>query len=71
MIWNFFFRRGSHIAYNEGLLGQGSYLPRISLEFLQAARQVLGSKADSDRTSRGPSTYDSSPNSSNDSGFME
>ncbi|XP_023347376.1 protein ABHD1 [Eurytemora carolleeae] len=64
-------KRGSHIAYNEGLLGQGSYLPRISLEFLQAARQVLGSNTDLGRTSRSPSTYDSSPNSSNDSGFME
>jgi len=33
-------KRGSHIAYNEGMFGTGDYLPRISLEFLQAARNL-------------------------------
>ena len=32
-------KRGSHIAYNEGLLGTGNYL---SLDYLEAARRILG-----------------------------
>lgn len=32
-------QRGSHIAFNEGLFGQGNYLSRISLDFLDAARE--------------------------------
>jgi len=35
-------KRGSHIAYNEGLLGTGNYLPRLSLDYLEAARRILG-----------------------------
>jgi len=31
--------RGSHIAFNEGLFGQGNYLSRISFDFLEAARE--------------------------------
>ena len=31
---------GSHIAYNEGLLGQGAFLPRIAMAFLETARAV-------------------------------
>jgi len=37
-------KRGSHIAYNEGLLGLGSYLPRVSLDFLEAARKEFVTK---------------------------
>jgi predicted alpha/beta-fold hydrolase len=33
-------KRGSHIAYNEGLLGTGCYMSRITMDFLQAAREV-------------------------------
>ena len=29
--------RGSHVAFNEGLLGRGSYHARISFDFLDAA----------------------------------
>ena len=29
---------GSHIAYNEGLFGEGSYLCRISFDFLDGVR---------------------------------
>jgi len=32
-------QRGSHIAFNEGLFGQGNYLSRISFDFLDAARK--------------------------------
>jgi len=32
--------RGSHIAYNEGLFGQGNYLTRVSMDFLESARLV-------------------------------
>ena len=39
--------RGSHIAYNEGLLGQGNYLCRITMEFLESAR-LLSDKADTE-----------------------
>ena len=31
-------RKGSHIAFNEGVLGTGSYLARITMDFLEAAR---------------------------------
>jgi predicted alpha/beta-fold hydrolase len=30
--------RGSHIAFNEGLLGTGSYMHRVSMDFLESAR---------------------------------
>lgn len=33
-------KRGSHIAYNEGLLGQGNYLSRVSLDFLESSRKL-------------------------------
>ena len=32
-------RRGSHIAFNEGLLGQGDYLSRVSMDFLESAKR--------------------------------
>lgn len=36
-------RRGSHVAFNEGLFGGGSYIARVSFEFLEAARhETLG-----------------------------
>ena len=31
---------GSHIAYSEGILGEGNYLVRLSLTFLEAARET-------------------------------
>lgn len=33
-------QRGSHIAFNEGLLGTGNYLSRVTMDFLDAARAV-------------------------------
>ena len=33
-------KRGGHVAFCEGWLGQGSYLLRVSLDFLEAARSV-------------------------------
>merc|ERR1719199_1446143 len=33
-------KRGSHVAFNDGLLGQGSYLARVALDFLDAAQEV-------------------------------
>lgn len=33
--------RGSHISFNEGLLGTGCYLSRISMDFLESAMKVL------------------------------
>lgn len=33
-------KRGSHIAYNEGIFGTGNYLSRVTMDFLDAARQV-------------------------------
>ena len=33
-------KRGSHVAFNEGLLGQGSFLGRVAFDFLDAAREV-------------------------------
>ena len=33
-------KRGSHGAFNEGLLGRGSYHVRLSLDFLDAARET-------------------------------
>ena len=33
-------KRGSHIAYNEGWLGQGNYLVRVSMDFLETARKL-------------------------------
>lgn len=36
--------RGSHIAYNEGILGTGNYMHRITFEFLDTAKQVLEEK---------------------------
>lgn len=35
---------GSHIAFNEGILGTGSYLARITIEFLETARGVENSE---------------------------
>lgn len=32
--------KGSHIAFNEGLLGTGNYLSRVTMDFLEAAREV-------------------------------
>ena len=32
--------KGAHIAFNEGALGQGNYLSRISLDFLDSARNL-------------------------------
>ena len=37
--------RGSHIAYNEGVLGQGNYLSRVTMDFLESAR-LVAAKAD-------------------------
>ena len=31
-------KRGTHIAYNEGSLGQGNYMSRVALDFLESAR---------------------------------
>ena len=31
---------GSHIAYSEGVFGEGNYLVRLSLNFLEAARET-------------------------------
>ena len=31
-------RRGTHIAYNEGFLGQGNYMSRVALDFLESVR---------------------------------
>lgn len=33
-------KRGGHVAFCEGCVGQGSYLMRVSLDFLEAARSV-------------------------------
>eukprot|EP00092_Neocalanus_flemingeri_P027679 GFUD01030044.1.p1 GENE.GFUD01030044.1~~GFUD01030044.1.p1 ORF type:complete len:608 (+),score=112.93 GFUD01030044.1:51-1826(+) len=33
-------RKGAHIAFNEGILGTGCYLSRITMDFLDAARLV-------------------------------
>jgi len=33
-------QRGSHIAFNEGLLGTGNYLSRVTMDFLDAAMEV-------------------------------
>ena len=33
-------KRGTHIAYNEGLLGQGNYMSRVAMDFLESARAV-------------------------------
>ena len=33
-------KRGTHIAYNEGLLGQGNYMSRVAMDFLESARTV-------------------------------
>lgn len=35
---------GSHIAFREGLFGQNSWMFRISLDFLQATKEVLENK---------------------------
>jgi len=39
-------KRGSHVAFNEGLLGQGVYLARIAFDFLDAAHEVAELKCD-------------------------
>jgi len=39
-------RKGAHIAFNEGPLGQGNYLSRISMDFLQSARNLQNKKID-------------------------
>ena len=33
-------KRGTHIAYNEGLLGQGNYMSRVAMDFLESSRAV-------------------------------
>jgi len=33
-------RKGAHIAFNEGILGTGCYLSRITMDYLDAARMV-------------------------------
>jgi hypothetical protein len=33
-------KRGSHVAFNDGLLGQSSFLARTAFDFLDAAREV-------------------------------
>jgi len=33
-------QRGSHIAFNEGLLGTGNYLSRVTMDFLDAAKDM-------------------------------
>ena len=39
-------QRGAHVAFCEGWLGQGSYLLRMSMDFLEAARSVRRVKKD-------------------------
>ena len=39
-------RKGAHIAFNEGALGQGNYLSRVSLDFLESARNLHNNKND-------------------------
>lgn len=41
-------RKGAHIAFNEGVLGTGCYLSRISMDFLDAARRVEEGKGKDD-----------------------
>merc|ERR1711874_764745 len=38
--------KGAHIAFNEGALGQGNYLSRVSLDFLESARNLHNNKND-------------------------
>lgn len=33
-------KRGSHIAYNEGLLGTGNYLVRVAMDFMETSRAL-------------------------------
>ena len=33
-------QKGSHIAFNEGILGEGNYQSRIAFEFLESAREL-------------------------------
>ena len=33
-------KRGSHIAFNEGLLGTGCWLSRVSMDFLETAKDL-------------------------------
>ena len=39
-------QKGAHIAFNEGALGQGNYLSRVSLDFLESARNLKNNKND-------------------------
>ena len=39
-------QKGAHIAFNEGALGQGNYLSRVSLDFLESARNLQNTKKD-------------------------
>ena len=39
-------KKGAHIAFNEGALGQGNYLSRVSLDFLESARNLHNNKND-------------------------
>jgi predicted alpha/beta-fold hydrolase len=38
--------RGSHVAFNDGLLGQGSFSARVAFDFLGAAREVAALECD-------------------------
>merc|ERR1719347_1073344 len=39
-------KRGAHIAFNEGAFGQGNYLSRVSLDFLESARNLQNMKTE-------------------------
>ena len=41
-------RKGAHLAFNEGILGTGCYLSRVTMDFLDAARIVGGNDEETD-----------------------
>jgi predicted alpha/beta-fold hydrolase len=58
-------KRGSHVAFNEGLLGQGSFLSRVTFDFLDAARDagaaVPARRRAAARATAGSSAFERSP----------
>ena len=37
-------KKGAHIAFNEGIFGTGNYLSRVTMDFLDAAKELEETK---------------------------